>query len=131
MSIALTIDDGYLDHAKLARLLAELKIRATFFVITHIKGFEGRSLLTQNMRLIAEIADLGHEIGSHTCTHRVLTMLNIMDLKTELKESKKLLEDVTGREVLGLAYPYGIYNTKIIEFARENYYYAKATDILP
>lgn len=131
MSVALTFDDGYLDHVKLARLLAELKIRATFFVITHIKEFKGIPLLTQNARLIAEIADFGHEIGSHTYTHRVLTMLDIVSLKTELEKSKRFLEDITGREVLGLAYPYGIYNMKIVKFVRENYCYARATDILP
>lgn len=131
MSIAITFDDGYLEHAKLARLLAKLKIRATFYIITHLKRFEGKSLLTQKEELIAEIASLGHEIGSHTCTHRMLTKLDTMTLEIELRDSKKFLENLTGQEVIGLAYPYGVYNIKIIDTVRKYYYYARAADIMP
>jgi len=129
--IALTFDDGYIEHVYVARLLAKLGIRATFFLITHRKELEGKSLLTQNEEAIAEIVELGHEIGSHTCTHRVLTELSTVELVEELRNSRKFLEDVTGKEVLGLAYPYGIYNIRVIREALEYYYYARATDILP
>jgi len=128
---SLTFDDGYLDHIVIARYLSALGVRATFFVITHLREFEGKPLLSQYEEFIAELAELGHEVGSHTCTHKVLTELPQKDLDQELRESKRYLEDVLGREVKGLAYPYGFYNIRVIRTATKYYEYARATDILP
>jgi len=129
MYVALTFDDGYLEHARTAYMLARLGIKATFFIITHLRRFEGKPLLTSRPELIERISRLGHEIGSHTCTHPILTELDSSRLDRELRESKRFLEDLTGVEVLGLAYPYGIYNAKVIRCATKYYYYARATDI--
>ncbi len=129
MIVALSFDDGYMGHMEIARLLSRLGIKATFFVITHLKYFEGKPLLTINDELIAELSALGHEVASHTCTHRVLVDLSTDELKYELKESRRYLEDITGKEVLGLAYPYGIYNLRVIKIVKDYYYYARATDL--
>jgi peptidoglycan/xylan/chitin deacetylase (PgdA/CDA1 family) len=131
MLIAITFDDGYLSQLRFAKLLKQLGIKATFFIVTHLKTFEGKTLLTINEELIAELSEMGHEIGSHTATHRVLTDLDTSKLREELKISKKYLEDITGKEVLGFAYPYGIYNLRAIREVSRYYYYARATDILP
>jgi len=128
---SLTFDDGYLDHIAIARYLSALGVRATFFVITHLREFEGKPLLSRYEELIAELVELGHEVGSHTCTHKVLTELPQKELEQELRESKKYLEDVLGREVRGLAYPYGLYNIRVIRTTTKYYEYARATDILP
>lgn len=85
----------------------------------------------QREEFIAELIELGHEVSSHTCTHRILTEIPQSELEWELTESKKRLEDLTGREVLGLAYPYGLYNTHVIRATMEWYQYTRATDILP
>jgi len=129
--VSLTFDDGYLNHIVIARYLAALGVRATFFIITHLKEFEGKLLLSQYEEFIAELAKLGHEVGSHTCTHRVLTELSQNELEKELRESKRYLEDVLGREVHGLAYPYGLYNARVVRATIKYYEYARATDILP
>ncbi|MGB9622246.1 MAG: polysaccharide deacetylase family protein [Candidatus Bathyarchaeia archaeon] len=115
-------DDGYISHMEVAYLLSRLDIRATFFITTHLKYFEKKPLLTINTELIAELSGLGHEVASHTCTHRVFTDLSVSDLRYELKESKHYLENITGKEVLGLAYPYGIYNLRIIKIVKDYYH---------
>ena len=130
MLISITFDDGYFSQLRFAKLLKQLGIKATFFIITHLKDFEGKTLLTMNEELIAELSEIGHEIGSHTATHKVLTDLDTSRLREELKISKKYLEDITGKEVLGFAYPYGIYNLRVIREVSKYYYYARATDIL-
>lgn len=53
------------------------------------------------------LADLGVEIGSHTMTHRSVTSLSPRALAQELVESKKAIEDITGRAVTSFAYPFG------------------------
>ncbi|MEZ0346063.1 MAG: polysaccharide deacetylase family protein [Infirmifilum sp.] len=129
--IALTFDDGLLKHVEIARLLAKLNVRATFFIITHLKMFEEKPLLTQNTELIVELVELGHEVASHSCTHPVLPLLPQDKLVSELRESKRFLEDITGKEVLGFAYPYGLYSARVVKAVMKYYKYARATDILP
>ena len=127
MIIALSFDDGYREHLKVARELATMGIRATFFVITHLRYWMGKPLLSHDE--IAEIAEMGHEIGSHTCAHPDLTELPRDKLEWELKTSKRYLEDITGKEVLGLAYPFGKFNDRVVTVTKKYYYYARALRI--
>lgn len=49
----------------------------------------------------------GHGIGSHTLSHRVLATLSPEEQEHEIRESKRSVETVLGREVLSFAYPVG------------------------
>lgn len=126
--VAITFDDGYVEHVKIARLLSNLEIKATFYLTTHIKELKSKKLLTVQPSLIMEIAELGHEIGSHTCTHRDLRSCDTSTLSYELRYSKLFLEDLLGTEILGLAYPWGYYNRKVLEVAQNYYLYARTTE---
>ena len=123
--VALTFDDGYLNHYFIARFLARRGIRATFFVVTHLKMFEGRPLLTINPKLIQEIHSLGHEVGSHTCTHPDLTKLSVAEVEKEVKNSKEYLSELLGNEVVSFAYPGGSYNATVVSVVRKYYKYAR------
>jgi len=125
---ASSFDDGYLEYVRDARLLSKLGVKASFYITTHLKSWEGRTLLAKKPALIAEIAELGHEIGSHTCTHRDLRRLQSNDLLYELKHSKIFLEDVIGREILGIAYPWGFYNSKVLSVVSRYYGYGRTTE---
>ena len=54
------------------------------------------------------MSDSVFEIGSHTVTHPVMTMLTDEELATELTESKSVLETKLGITVDVLAYPVGM-----------------------
>jgi peptidoglycan/xylan/chitin deacetylase (PgdA/CDA1 family) len=125
---AISFDDGYLEYVKGAVLLSKLGVKATFYIITHLKSWEEKSLLTEKPELIAEIAELGHEIGSHTCTHKDLRQLQSSNLIYELKTSKNFLEDVTGREILGIAYPWGFYDSRVLTIVSNIYHYGRTTE---
>ena len=47
------------------------------------------------------------EIGAHTATHPVLSMLTLKEQETEIRRSKQRLEEMLGRPVTSFAYPYG------------------------
>jgi len=129
--VALTFDDGYIEHYRVARLLNRLGIKATFFIITHLTRFEGKRLLTSRPKLIEEINQMGHQIGSHTKTHPNLTSIPLHKVEEEARESKQLLEDLTGNEVRGFAYPYGAYNTNIVNIIGKHYEYARGSGANP
>jgi peptidoglycan/xylan/chitin deacetylase (PgdA/CDA1 family) len=129
MKVALTFDDGFKEHLEIARFLARRGIRATFFVITGLRTFMGRELLSPSE--IKEIASLGHEIGSHTVTHIDMTHTPEDIMLKELVESKKFLSELLGYEVNSFAYPYGPHSDVAAVLARRVYRVVRTTYIGP
>jgi peptidoglycan/xylan/chitin deacetylase (PgdA/CDA1 family) len=125
MKVALTFDDGYMEHLKIARFLARRGIRATFFVITGLRMFMGRELLSPSE--VKEIASLGHEIGSHTVTHIDMTHTPEDVMLKELVESKKFLSELLGCEVNSFAYPYGPHSDTAARLAKQIYRVVRTT----
>jgi len=116
--LAVTFDDGYLLHYDVAKSLARMGIKATFFVTTHIRK---KPWLASTPKMITKINAFGHEIGSHTCTHPNLTLLPQDELEYELKESKEWLENLLEKEITTFAYPYTAYNEKVITTTHKYY----------
>jgi peptidoglycan/xylan/chitin deacetylase (PgdA/CDA1 family) len=73
---------------------------------------------------VREIAALGHEIGSHTVSHANLTLLSDDDLAAELSRSKNILEDVVGKLVSSLSFPFGQWNRRVWDAALDAGYTA-------
>jgi peptidoglycan-N-acetylglucosamine deacetylase len=82
---------------RILELLAREGARATFFLIAD----EARCYPDA----VARITDEGHEVASHSMTHRVPFGLNAADREVEISGSKALLEDLTGQEVVGFRAP--------------------------
>lgn len=79
--------------------LAEHGARATFFTIA------------QDVRdpvkcaLLREAVAQGHEIGSHSVTHRRLSRLSLAEKRSETRDSRALLEQTLGVPVAGFRAP--------------------------
>jgi polysaccharide deacetylase family protein (PEP-CTERM system associated) len=56
-------------------------------------------------RLVQRIADAGHEIASHGYGHQLVHELLPREFRKDVKRSKQLLEDMTGRSVRGYRAP--------------------------
>lgn len=56
---------------------------------------------------IREMAAGGMEFGSHGVSHRMLAKLSDEEIDFELRESKKILEELTGTDVVSVSYPTG------------------------
>lgn len=61
-------------------------------------------------------------IGSHTLTHPALTELSAEQIRWELAESKRNLEEMLGRPVVDLALPHGACSDVVLDIARETGY---------
>jgi peptidoglycan/xylan/chitin deacetylase (PgdA/CDA1 family) len=67
-------------------------------------------------------------IGSHTLSHPNLLLLSIDEVRRELTESKRRLEQISGKAVRHLSYPNGFWNDQIAAIAKEcGYWTASAT----
>lgn len=78
-------------------LLDEAKVKATFFVL----GWNAE----QHPHLVRRIAADGHEVASHGYGHRMITEQSQDEFRADICRSKALLEDITGRPVIGYRAP--------------------------
>lgn len=114
---AITFDDGYRDTLTAAApLLAARKIPFTAFVVASGKGDTGGEYLSPSE--LKELAAVpGASIGAHGFTHRALDELADRELAEELRRSRAALEDILGRPVTALSYPYGRVDRRVRDAA--------------
>jgi peptidoglycan/xylan/chitin deacetylase (PgdA/CDA1 family) len=137
-SIVITFDDGYRSVADIA--WPEIRSRgwpATLFVVTRTledpRPFSWDAKATRatarliDRPMLTALVENGMTIGSHSCTHRYLPGLRSDDIKKELADSKRALEDLIGRAVTSLSYPMGGWNAKIRSLAAWAGYSAAVT----
>ncbi|HVX67316.1 MAG TPA: polysaccharide deacetylase family protein [Bryobacteraceae bacterium] len=109
--VFLTFDDGHAsDYHIAARLLETLGWRGHFFVVTDFIGRPGFLTAAE----IRELAQRGHAIGSHTCSHPVpISLCDDARLAREWNESTRLLARITGEAILTASIPGGYYSRRV------------------
>lgn len=107
--IAITFDDGP-HYERTALLLDGLKkrgVKATFFLVgNRIEGCED---------LVLRMKNEGHLIGNHSYSHTDLTKINEMTLLSEVNETNRIIEEITGEEVLFIRPPCGFWDEKLTQ----------------
>jgi peptidoglycan/xylan/chitin deacetylase (PgdA/CDA1 family) len=130
-SLFITFDDGWASNYKLLPFLEEKKIPITIFLTTKLIGTNktpspiseymdtnidnkyptqpNRTMLNyEEIREMREIVNF----QSHGINHHPLNRISSELLRLELLESKKQIEEITGRTVYAFAYPYNIASEK-------------------
>jgi peptidoglycan/xylan/chitin deacetylase (PgdA/CDA1 family) len=124
MAIVMTFDDGFESfYTSALPRLQKYGFKTTVFPVAGYLGQRSTwDTLPPQVHLtkeqVREIAVMGHEIGSHTVTHANLTLLSDADLSSELSRSKSILEDITGKPVTSLSFPFGRWNQRVWQAAR-------------
>jgi len=77
--------------------LARSGASGTFFILGWLAKYRPQ--------VVRSIAAAGHEIASHGFAHERVTSLTPRAFREDVRSSKKALEDLTGREVLGYRAP--------------------------
>jgi polysaccharide deacetylase family protein (PEP-CTERM system associated) len=78
-------------------LLDAHSVKATFFVLGWIAE--------RHPRLIREIHERGHEIGSHGYAHRLVYQLSPEEFRCDLRRSLDVLHEATGAQIRGYRAP--------------------------
>ena len=63
--------------------------------------------------------DSPHEIAAHSLTHPNLTDLAYADVYKEVADDRRVLEEVFGCPVRGMAYPFGTYNGTTVNAVKD------------
>jgi peptidoglycan/xylan/chitin deacetylase (PgdA/CDA1 family) len=158
--VLLTFDDGHANNLTNALpLLEEFDAQGLFFIATqHVR--EPRNWLSFTRESVrrgwgaeynvpddfardcldglseGQLAELGRSpravIGSHTVSHPSLPGCPLAQVRRELQESRRYLQEVSGQAVHCFAYPYGDYNRQVAGAVKEaGYRAAFAVDPVP
>ena len=123
-SVVITFDDGYEETYTVAwPLLKRFGFPATVFVAPAEVGMSGFVTWDQ----LADMAKDAMVIGSHTVHHTYLPLVGEEDLREELVESKRVIEQRIGRAVQFVSYPVGGFTPQAQALAREAGYAAACT----
>jgi len=129
-SFVITFDDGYESVFKEAfPVLQDNRMTATIFLTVGERGkvkpgerlpsLEGRLML--NWYEIQEMKQWGIEFGAHTLTHPDLTRLSLERIRSEICDSKLIIEDALNAPVECFAAPYSRYDNRCLKIIRENF----------
>lgn len=110
--IALTFDDGphYQRTPALLELLEEYDAKATFFILGD-RANSGPA----NRETAQAVAKAGHEIASHTYSHKNLKTLTLEQMTEEIMKARDNIYEVTGVYPVFVRPPYGAYNDMVKE----------------
>jgi peptidoglycan-N-acetylglucosamine deacetylase len=119
-------DDGHKCDVRLARMLKEHGLKATFYVAP-----ENREFAKQDLLSVPEIRGISQdfEIGAHSMTHPRLPAIAEPEAAREVAESKAVLEEITGQEIKVFCYPGGAYSAVHVQQVKDaGYRYARTVD---
>lgn len=120
----ITVDDGReSDYRLMFPRLLERVWPAEFFVNPGTVGQPGYLTWAQ----VREMAEAGMGVQSHGYDHVTLWGLDRADLRRQLGDSRRALEDATGRSVDFLAAPFGHLTSAVVGAALEEGYRAVCT----
>lgn len=137
-TVVLTFDDGYRSVFDVAfPLLDEYGMTATVFLTvgdSHIPTLNNRLSSLNGIQMLSwqeikEMNDRGITFGAHTLTHPDLTQLNRDRVEHEISASKGIIEEHLGNSVISFAYPYGRYDDRSMEVARQYFDFACSDEL--
>ncbi len=145
-SVTLSFDDGVKQDIPFIELLNKYGIKCTFNLNTGLASeasrwtYNGVDVIHINMEEMRGLYD-GHELAVHTLTHPWLEKLDERTIYNEIIRDKHNIEDFFGQEVVGMAYPFGTYDDRVVKIAEkcgiryartieENFGFAPQTDLM-
>ena len=117
-SVIISFDDGWSAQEGVVR--AELEPRgmhAVFFVYTAAVGATPNNSGYISWQQLRILESAGHEVQSHTVSHGRLTDMPPSQLDREMLESRAIIEREMHHPVKVIAYPFGIYDERVMRAA--------------
>lgn len=113
--VAITFDDGPTQFtAEVLDLLKKYNFKATFFCI-------GNHLKTQT-EIVQKIKKEGHTIGNHSLTHREIGLQKPEIILSELQQTDRIIEEITGQKIEFYRPPFGVTNPNIRKALKQSHH---------
>ncbi|MGL9717186.1 MAG: polysaccharide deacetylase family protein [Wolbachia sp.] len=108
--VALTFDDGPSNNrtGDIINVLENYEAKATFFLL-------GERINKKTSEVVRKIHEAGYELGSHSWSHRKLTLLTSEEQLQELEKTNVAIKNATEQDVKWFRPPYGCHDDNLIE----------------
>lgn len=117
-------DDGHPFDMRIAQLLTDYGFKGTFYV--PLLNSENDVMSKKQIYQLSKF----HEIGGHTINHTYLNKLSIERKKEEIFNSKKILEDIIGKQISAFCFPGGHFSNIDIKLIKEaGFLFGRTTEL--
>ncbi|MEU6823315.1 polysaccharide deacetylase family protein [Streptomyces atriruber] len=111
--VALTFDAGPSENTpELLKILKEKDVHATFFTL-------GKNHIEKYPELVKQMDAEGHEVASHTWSHKILTKIDAKEARRELERPNDAIEKLIGKKPTLMRPPQGRTNDDINKLSKE------------
>lgn len=87
-------------------VMEKYNVKSTFFCV--------QFWVEKYPETVKKISEKGHEVETHSATHKYMSKLDEQKIKDEINTSKEAIEKITGKKVTLFRPPYGDYNDRLI-----------------
>ncbi|MFC1596036.1 polysaccharide deacetylase family protein [Candidatus Margulisiibacteriota bacterium] len=110
-ALVMSFDDAGTQDRRLVKLLNQNNIKGTFHLNSDRLG-DGLDYYLSS----SEVQELfnGHEVSAHTIGHPSLANQHTEFIKYHVGHDRYLLEQLTGKKVRGMSYPFGEYDENVL-----------------
>ena len=120
-------DDGVTQDIRLVEILNRYGLKGTFNINSGLLGLPGAlhrdwGKINHTKIKASEVKELyaGHEVAVHSLTHPTLVGLEEETIIRQVEEDRKALEGLCGYPIVGMAYPNGPFDKRVIKAISEN-----------
>ncbi len=119
-ALTFSYDDNVKQDKRFIELLNKYSLKGTFnlnsqrFGDVTLKESQKANIKSTEAKSVYE----GHEIAVHTLTHPDLVKLSDEEIIREVEEDRLRLSEIAGYEVVGMAYPYGTYDSRVVDLLK-------------
>ena len=135
-TIAITFDDGFKSILTNALpILQEFGFSATLFLNINFlkkkvpKDYYCSDWPTLNWEGVKQLHESDVYIGSHALTHRKLTKVSDKNLHDEIVDSKGIIEQHIGENIIAFSYPHGAFNSRVKQVLKANNFRCACTSL--
>lgn len=126
-AVTFSFDDGVTQDIKTIEILNKYGLKATFNLNSGSLGIPRKEEAWDARRdhvPVSKVAEIykDHEIATHTLTHPNLTLLDEETIVRQIELDRRLLKELCGYEIIGMAYPCGGVNNdeRVAEIIRKH-----------
>ncbi len=114
-AVTFSYDDGVLQDIRFIQLLDKYGLKGTFNLNSGDRFGKDYPLIKEDKTIRRKMVERSfvkelyknHEVAAHTVDHLNLTTLSDEDVHYQVSRNKAELEELVGKEVVGMAYPCG------------------------
>lgn len=124
-AVTFSYDDGVASDKRLVEIFNKYGMKATFNLNSGLMkkecGWDSKEGVRIDRLDAKEIPEIykGHEIAVHCVTHANLINLSDEEAYKEIMDDKLALEKMFDTKVVGMAYPYGCFDDRVIEIIKK------------